>query len=197
MAETGLAPAPARMAPADRRTAILDETIRIIGEQGYRAFSINTLAKRCGLSTPGLLHHFGSKEGVLVALLEERDRRDKEALAGQLGKWRGEALTRDQILQVLHAIVAHNAGQPQMMRLFTVLRAEALSSDHPAQSYFLEREKRVQAMLRDIVAPVAGDAAATAMQVQAMMHGMEAQWLRSDCSFDLVGTWDAAVARLT
>lgn len=60
----------------DRRLAILDEAIQIIGEQGYRGSSINDLAKRCGLTTAGLLHHFGSKDGLLIALLEERDRRD-------------------------------------------------------------------------------------------------------------------------
>ena len=129
------------MRKEERRAAIIDEAIRIIGDQGYRGFSINDLAKRCGLTTAGLLHHFGSKEGLLIALLDERDRRDEQAISGRLELRRGQSLTREQVLMVLHAIVRQNATQPHLVRLYTMLRAEALTRDHPARQYFLDREQ--------------------------------------------------------
>lgn len=185
-----------RMRKDDRRTAIIDEAIRIIGDHGYRGFSINDLSKRCGLTTAGLLHHFGSKEGLLIALLEERDHRDRQAISGRLEMRRGQALTREQVLLVLHAIVRQNASQPHLVRLYAMLRAEALTRDHPARQYFLDREQGTRAIIGDIVAAHVPDAVATARQLTATMHGLETQWLREECGFDLVGEWDKAAAKL-
>lgn len=185
-----------RMRKDARRSAIIDEAIQIIGEQGYNGFSINHLAKRCGLTTAGLLHHFVSKEGLLVALLEERDRRDREAIAGRLELRRDQSLTREQVLKVLHEIVRHNCNQPHWVRLNAILRAEALIQDHPARKYFLDRENATIALLAEIVAAHVTDASATAVELSVLMDGLEAHWLRQDCGFDLVEVWDRAAAKL-
>jgi AcrR family transcriptional regulator len=196
MSEIEVLPERIRMRKHDRRAAILAEAIGIIGDQGFRGFSINELARRCELTTAGLLHHFGSKEGLLIALLEERDRRNQDSIAGRLGMRRGEPLTREQVIKVLHAIVAQNASQPDLVRLYTTLRAEALGPDHPAQDYFRERERATIGLFAEIVAPHAVDAQATAMQLQATMYGLQVQWLGEDCGFDLVAAWDAASDKL-
>lgn len=185
-----------KMRKDDRRAAIFDEAIRIMGERGYRGFSLNDLAKRCGLTTAGLLHHFASKEGLLIALLDERDRRDQEVIAARLGLRRGTSLSREQVLKVLHVIVDHNATQPHLVRLYALLRTEALGQSHPAQKYFVNREDAILALLSKIVAPHVSDASATALQIQAMMFGLEVQWLRADCGFDLVSAWDKAAEKL-
>ena len=196
MVEAEVLPDRVRMRKDDRRAAIIDEAIHIIGEQGYRGFSINTLAKRCGLTTAGLLHHFGSKEGLLIALLEERDRRNQRAISGRLALRRGQALTREQVLMSLHAIVRQDASEPHLVRLYAMLRAEALARDHPARQYFLDREQSTRAIFAEIVASHVTDAAATARQLTATMHGLESQWLREDCGFDLVAEWDKAAPKL-
>lgn len=197
MSETDAVPDRVRMRKDDRRAAILAEAITIIGEHGYQAFSINELARRCGLTTAGLLHHFGTKEGLLVGLLEERERRDTEAVAGRLaGLRRGQALTRDQVLKALHAIVRQDSFQPQLVRLFALLRAEALVQDHPAGAYFIDRDRKTRAIFAEIVAAHVADPAATAQQIQAAMYGLEVQWLRDDCGFDLVAAWDAVADKL-
>jgi AcrR family transcriptional regulator len=186
-----------RMRKVDRRAAVLAEAITIIGEQGYQAFSINELARRCGLTTAGLLHHFGSKEGLLIALLEERDRINTQAVAARLvGLRRGQALSREQVLKVLHAIVRQNSNQPHLIRFFAILRAEALVSDHPAARYFYDRDLAARAVFGEIVASHVEDPAATAQQIQATMYGLEVQWLREDCGFDLVAAWDQVAVKL-
>src|ERR1700741_3608955 len=60
-----------RMDPELRRQQILDEAIRLIGQLGYQGFTVQELALRCSLTKGGLLHYFGSKEQLLVAILEE------------------------------------------------------------------------------------------------------------------------------
>ncbi len=96
----------------------------------------------------------------------------------------------------LHAIVARNAGQPEMVRLYAMLRAEALASDHPAFSFFRRREAATIELFRQMVAGHVADPFSTARQIEALMNGLEAQWLRQDCRFDLVAEWDKAAAMI-
>jgi AcrR family transcriptional regulator len=70
-----------RPATMRRRNQILDETLRIVGQRGYHGFGISELAARCGLSKPGVLHHFGTKEQLLIALLEDCETKEKAELA--------------------------------------------------------------------------------------------------------------------
>ncbi|MGO1240602.1 MAG: TetR/AcrR family transcriptional regulator, partial [Cellulosimicrobium funkei] len=60
-----------------RRREILRTAVEVFGEQGFRGSSLREIAARVGISEAGLLHHFGSKAGLLTATLEERDRRDR------------------------------------------------------------------------------------------------------------------------
>ncbi|WP_295637004.1 TetR/AcrR family transcriptional regulator [Novosphingobium sp.] len=196
MSDAEVLPERTRMHKDDRRSAIIVEAIRIIGERGYQACSINELAKRCGLTTAGLLHHFGSKEGVLIALLKERDRRDADAISGRLGLHRDQDLSREQVLTMLHAIVRQNAGQPHLVRLYAILRAEALVENHPAGAFFLERERATFGLFAAVIEPHVADASATARQLQAAMQGLEVQWLRENCAFDLVAEWDKVADKL-
>src|SRR6202011_3572049 len=97
---------------------ILNEALRIIAERGYNGFSIQELANRCGLTNAGLLHYFGSKDRLLIALLEDRDRRDSEAIASIAG-FASEVKTPSElglgtVVQLLRAIVERNCTQPEI-----------------------------------------------------------------------------------
>ncbi|MFD5206205.1 TetR/AcrR family transcriptional regulator, partial [Streptomyces anulatus] len=70
-----------------KRTEILDQAMTLFGEAGYRGASLRVIATRCGISHPGLLHHFPTKEALLLAVLQHRDDVDDEWLA--LGVTRG------------------------------------------------------------------------------------------------------------
>jgi AcrR family transcriptional regulator len=189
------APPVARMKGSDRRQLILGEAMRIIGEQGYRSFSLPQLSRRCGLTNAGLLHHFGSKDGLLVALLEERDRLDQIAVVA-MAPAAGSPSSPQTVLSVLRAIVTRNRDQPELVRLYAVLRNEALMHGHPAHGYFVQREAASIAGFRQMVTDHVADAPATARQISAMMNGLEAQWLRENGTFDLVAEWDKAAVKL-
>ncbi|MEW9550536.1 TetR/AcrR family transcriptional regulator [Nonomuraea sp. NPDC050783] len=183
-----------RMRSAERRRQILDAAIEIVGRRGYYGFSVQEVAARCGLTVAGVLHHVGTKDQLLLALLDERDRRDAEAVPGLLASEEGErpGLAR------LRALVARNSTQPELVRLYSMLRTESLYEEHPAHGYFLARERRVLALFARCVAGEVGEeeAGPVARQLLALMGGLEEQWLRSGRSFDLVEQWDLAVARL-
>jgi AcrR family transcriptional regulator len=182
-----------------RRAQILEGATRIISQQGYNGFAVQELARRCGITNAGVLHYFGTKEGLLIALLEDRDRRDAAAvhtLAALTGQENHGELSLDKVLRVLHAIVARNSVQPEFVRLYAVLRAEALSHAHPARRYFIEREAAVLNAFACMIAPHVAMPHATARQLLAVMSGLEDQWLRVDHGFDLIAEWECGVARL-
>lgn len=184
------------MRKQDRRAAIINEAIHIIGEQGYHGFSLNDLARRCEISTAGLLHHFGSKDGLLIALLDERDRRDRIAIAKSLNLRRGQILTRHETLMVLRAIIGQNTKSPHLVKLYATLRVEALMDGHPAQQYFAERESETRSIIAQLVAHHTSNPDAAAREITGMIHGIEVQWLREGCSFDLVAACGAAADKL-
>jgi AcrR family transcriptional regulator len=189
-----------RISAALRRELVLDEAIRLIGKRGYFGFSIHELAELCGLTNAGLLHYFGSKDQLLIALLEDRDRRDAEAvLPGTVSirHYVDETVTSlSTILDGFHALVARNSTQPELVRLYSVLQAEALNEKHPAHAYFAARGETILDIYTRAVAPYVAAPQETARQLCALICGLEQQWLREHQGFDLVAAWDNAVALL-
>ncbi|SNY66443.1 DNA-binding transcriptional regulator, AcrR family [Paractinoplanes atraurantiacus] len=170
----------ARLPAAERRKQIVEVTSRLIAEYGFWGLSMQDVADGCGLTVPGLLHHVGSKEGLLIAVLDERDKSDMSELKAE------------KLQDLCAALVRRNARQPEIVRLFAVLEAESLAPDHPVHDYFRTREKRAI----DSFTELAGGDEALARQVIAMMDGLQIQWLRNPVKVDLVKAWDDAADRL-
>jgi BetI-type transcriptional repressor, C-terminal len=82
-------------------------------------------------------------------------------------------------------IVADNAQQPNIARLFTILSAEATSEDHPAHEFFRARYERVAGEVHDMLkgAMDHGEISTdvnleqAARVVLATMAGLQLQWL--------------------
>ena len=55
--------------PPSRRREILETAARLICAQGYDATSIQAVADACGLTKAGLYHYIGSKEHLLVEIM--------------------------------------------------------------------------------------------------------------------------------
>ncbi|WAZ25656.1 TetR/AcrR family transcriptional regulator [Streptomyces cinnabarinus] len=62
--------APARDRGARSRDAILDTAGELMARHGYAATSISMISAACGLPVSSLYWHFGSKDGIYVAVLE-------------------------------------------------------------------------------------------------------------------------------
>jgi AcrR family transcriptional regulator len=57
------------------RASILDAAVRLAALEGFGALTIGTLAEKAGMSKSGLFAHFGSKDELQVATLDEAVRR--------------------------------------------------------------------------------------------------------------------------
>lgn len=189
-----------RTNPDVRRAQILEQAMQIIGEKGYNGFSVKELAQRCGLTNAGLLYYFGSKDQLLIALLEDRDRRDTDAVVSLAGLSTTAEKRQKPTLNTIHksllAIMELNIAQPEMLRLFTVLRTEAMNPQHPAQAFFIAREAATLKAFHLMITPYSKQPEATARQLLALMNGLQEQWLRSNKSFDLLAHWKEGLRKL-
>jgi AcrR family transcriptional regulator len=175
-----------------RRIAILEAALQVFAEAGYRAATLREVAERVGMSEAGLIHHFPNKPALLAATLALRDQKSLERLPADLAPG-------DEWLHALIDLTAHNATQPGVVQIYTIVSAEAVAPDHPAHEYFINRyawarssglrtfEKLAhQGRLAD------GMTATDAVNgLVALMDGLQLQWLLHPAEVDMATTMRA------
>ena len=128
---------------ARSRELVLDTAERLIAEQGYEAATVAALVQRAGIPASSIYHYFGSKEGVLLAVMERGAERffatvpAPERRAGtqleHLGTLLGAALSslelQPDFLRILVVMAAQpmNAGEGEVHRVVNRVREQALS----------------------------------------------------------------------
>jgi AcrR family transcriptional regulator len=178
----------------------MEETTGLIAERGFWGLSLQDVADRCGLTVPGLLRHVGSKAGLLIAVLEHRDRADALSLRVHLRAgesqipedWSQGGPAGVDLRELCAATMRRNAAQPQIVQLFTVLAAESVNPRHPAHDYFVGRQQRAAAAFASLAQPLTDRPQELALHVMAMMDGLQLHWLREPDTTDLVSAWEAA-----
>ena len=124
---------PRRPGHSAARALLLDAVIAHLGQHGLGDLSLRQLAQAVGTSHRMLIYHFGSKEGLLIAVVQEVEARQRAALVGfdLASADRPEDLVRG-----LWARLADPALWP-LERLFFELYGQALGG-HPAFAPFLD-----------------------------------------------------------
>lgn len=161
----------------DMRSRILAAAADVFGARGYRKGSLEEVARKVGITRQGVLHHFGSKAGLLLAILEDRDRSDlaKDRL-GRIPEGPG-------LFTHLKTTMDANEDRRVVVQLFTVLLADSLTADHPASAWFRDRYSNLRGevveALRVVAGPGAGDDVVldAADGIIAVMDGLQIQWL--------------------
>lgn len=111
---------------AQSRGVILDAAERLMATRGYAATSISDIRKACGLPPSSIYWHFGSKEGVLAAVMERGAERFFAAVPADA--------SADRQLRVVSDLQAHH---PEFLRLFYLLSLER--TDDPAVAQVVRR----------------------------------------------------------
>jgi AcrR family transcriptional regulator len=136
----------------------------------------------------GVLHHFGSKEGLLVAVLKYRD---GEAMAGVAGR---EQVEGPAFLAHMLETVEENTHRPGVVQGYAVLSAESVTDGHPAQEYFRGRTTILRRKIQGVLAQTTGrdadddDVLDAASALIAVMDGLQVQWLLDPKSVDMPRT---------
>jgi TetR/AcrR family transcriptional regulator len=77
------------------RTRLLHAAVRVFDRKGYAAASVREVAEMAGVTKPAVYYHFGSKEGLLVAILDQAKRQVESTLdraVARTGSARGRIL---------------------------------------------------------------------------------------------------------
>ncbi|MGW7205826.1 TetR/AcrR family transcriptional regulator [Streptomyces sp. NPDC054837] len=176
-------PMNARVRSEERRAEIVRAALEVIAERGYRGASLAAVAERVGLTQQGLLHHFPTKEALLVAVLKERDQWD----AVPDTQWR---------IDLLASLVEYNAMRPGIIQTFSALLGESVTDGHPARGYFTDRYAQVRESMAAVLRAEYGDRLPngltperTAPLLVAVMDGLQYQWLLDPESVDMPGAF--------
>ncbi|MFT4219714.1 MAG: TetR/AcrR family transcriptional regulator [Microbacterium sp.] len=178
----------------ERREEILSVALEVVAERGCRNASNREIARRVGLSQAGLMHYFGSREELYMAVLQARDLRDEARYWNPTPDFRG-----------ILGIIENNTRVPGLVQLYVEFSAEASIGKHPAHGYFVERAAAVHEhfALSVRAAQDSGefgphiDADEAADLVMAAADGLQQQWL-IDPSVDMISRlrhlWTALAA---
>lgn len=178
-----------------KRKEILLAAIETFGTKGSTNGTLADIAEQVGMTHAGVLHHFGSKQKLLLEVLEFRDQDDVAHLAER------HIPDGPALFAHLVATAQRNALRPGIVQVYTVLSAESVTEDHPGRSFFEDRYRvlrsEVDAAFRElcaqenVTAPETIDKAAAS--ILAVMDGLQLQWLLDPTAVDLAGASEFAI----
>lgn len=161
---------------AARRNEIIATATAVFGTHGYRGGSLRQIAKQLDLGLTTVMHHFPTKVSLLAAVLSQEDAADTDFL---------ERSARDGFIPTVLAIVERNIARRELVRMFTVVQAEATHADHEAHEWLRQRYASVIPDYRDAIEHdrAAGrlttttDATMLADLVIGTWEGIQVRWL--------------------
>lgn len=172
-----------------KRDEILRVALEVIARNGCRKASNREIARRVGLTPPGLMHYFGSREELYEAVLRARDEHDLAAYYSPDPSFAGFV-----------AVIAHNTEVPGLVRLYVEYSAEASIPSHPSYAFFQERYGWLRGLLTEALARAQQDGELgpeldrrrSAELLLAAADGLQYQWMldeQVDMVAHLEGLW--------
>ncbi len=125
-----------------RRREILDAAFEVFASAGFRGGSLKDIGARIGIDPSTILHHFGSKEALLRAVLDDKQSRDSDSRPDL------SAMGAAAVPRALLALAERNEAVPGLISLYAVLSAESTTADHPGAAYFRERAEATRRAFR-------------------------------------------------
>ncbi|WP_147915410.1 TetR/AcrR family transcriptional regulator [Ruania zhangjianzhongii] len=96
-----------------RRAQLIEVTIELVADDGYRGASLARIAERAGLSKAAVLYHFASKD----ALVQAAHQATLVALTGDVAKAIEAADSADAPAAYVRAMIGHLREQPRHTRM--------------------------------------------------------------------------------
>lgn len=106
-----------RMSAAERREQLLDVTCDLVVEQGFGAVSMESVARRAGITRPVVYGHFPELGALLDAMLERESSRALTQLAEVLPAPGGGGTLRERLASAMEAYLHAVESSPVTWRL--------------------------------------------------------------------------------
>jgi len=167
-AGTALPPVRRRLSRKERQAQLIDAARRLVREEGTDALTLGRLAQEAGVTKPVVYDHFGTRDGLLVALYRDYDTRQNATLEAVLASCGPGLAERAEVIasayvrcvltqgQEIPGVAAALAGAPGM---------DALKRGY--QTDFI-------AKCRSVLEPLAGGGSLTLASLWAMLGAADA-----------------------
>lgn len=170
-----------------RRRDILDAATEIFGAKGFTGGTLQEIADQVGMTHAGILHHFGSKDALLLQVLQHRDETDVADLEEQ------HIPDGMDLFRHLVRTAFANAERPGIVQAYAVLSAESVTDDHPGREFFQKRYATLRGEVAAAFALVCAErgirepetVAYASTAILAVMDGLQVQWLLDPTALDL------------
>jgi len=178
-----------------RRREILDAAAEIFGSKGFAGGTLQEIADQVGMTHAGILHHFGSKDQLLIEVLQHRDETDVADLEEQHIP-DGMPLFRHLVRTAF--VNAHRAG---IVQAYAVLSAESVTDGHPGREFFEKRYITLRSEVAHAFEVVCAERGVTepatvglaSASILAVMDGLQVQWLLAPDAVDLARASEFAI----
>jgi len=171
-----------------RRQQILEAATLHFAQNGYYATSLASIARDIDITTAGLMHHFPTKQHLLVALADHR--------IETIGSWAREMGTDEDGLEFWRVAVEMSrrmTAKPGLIELFVVVAFSAADPASPIHDLYSERYEMVvkkhavhyySGIERGVFRPdINGEE--LARECIAVVDGLQLQWALSKGALDL------------
>lgn len=119
--------------------------MELYARAGFRGTGLTAIGEKAGVSHAAVLYHFGSARNLLLAVLEERDRRQEPRFIEAFAEG-GLAALRN-----LPEVARINQRFDGYARLYTVLQVEHLEGDPDVNAYYVKRSRWLRRALSRII----------------------------------------------
>lgn len=142
---TTTAPGAVRTARTEQtRAAIVAAAHDAFVTRGYRATSLRDIAAAAGISHPGLLRHFATKDELLAAVVDLFERDNETELLERMA-------AEDPGTLAYSELARRNETVPGYLALFAALTGEASTPRHPAHEIMRDRYARLRELSTDAI----------------------------------------------
>ncbi|NYE22119.1 TetR/AcrR family transcriptional regulator [Pigmentiphaga litoralis] len=157
-----------RMPRAARTRQLLDTAWALIGDEGTDALTLGRLADAAGVSKPIVYDHFGTRNGLLVALYQDYDARQTALFADAIDKARPTLQEKARVIASSYVSCVVSQGR-EMSGVIASLNGspELTAVKREYQHAFMD-------MCAGILAPFTGPAGVSGASLWAMMGAADA-----------------------
>lgn len=104
------------MARADRRDQLLDTAQQVFAARGYVPTSMDDVAEAAGVTKPVLYDHFGSKDGLLAAVIERAGTQMLDATTGAVADLDPQTALREGLTAFFRYVDDHAGAWTLLVR---------------------------------------------------------------------------------
>jgi AcrR family transcriptional regulator len=124
------------------RDRILDSALELFARRGYAATGVYDIARTAGIEKTALYWHFGSKEGLLAAVLDRMDEEFVERIAKRVARVADDSDARlDLFVNGLRKFVSERSELVRLMLGVTIERSSVSAEARAAMQRIFERTR--------------------------------------------------------